>query len=144
MTNKDNVVRDLILSMMFGVAFGNIIALIFLWINTVSVITLDKWVVVTVISGLIGLVSSLIFGINDMSAKIAFPAHFISVFGLVITMNVLNGWAARDTLVHHALTVFAQFLLVYVGVWFFVTYLTHQKVSQINEKIKERKTAKGN
>ncbi len=139
MTNKQNVIRDLILSMMFGVAVGNIIALISLWINTVSVITLDKWGVVTAISGLIGLVSSLIFRINDIPAKIAYPAHFISVFGLMITMNFLNGWADWETLHNHALSVFLQFLLIYISVWLVVVYLTHQKVSKINQKIKERK-----
>lgn len=139
MTNKENMVRDLVLSVMFGIAFGNIIALIFLWANGVDVISLDKWVVVSIVSGLIGLVSSLIFSFNDLPAKIAYPLHFILVFGLVITMNVLNGWAGKNALLNHAFAVFLQFLLVYVGVWLSVAYLTHQKVSKINEKIKEHK-----
>ena len=143
MTNKDNIIRDMVLSTVIGIGIGTIIALISLWVADVTEVSLAKMVVIVVISGLIGLVSSLIFGINDLPAKISYPLHFIMVFGLVIAMNILNGWADGETLHNHALSVFLRFLLVYVGVWLFVTYLTHQKVSQINEKIKERKATKG-
>lgn len=143
MTNKDNIIKDMVLSTVIGIGIGTIIALLSLWVADVPEVSLAKMVVIVVISGLIGLVSSLIFGINDLPSKISYPLHLIMVFGLVIAMNILNGWADGETLHNHALSVFLRFLLVYVGVWLFVTYLTHQKVSQINEKIKERKSIKG-
>ncbi|AXQ77907.1 hypothetical protein DDV21_001895 [Streptococcus chenjunshii] len=63
----------------------------------------------------------------------------ILVFGLIITMNVLNGWAEQETFLHHAFSVFVPFFGVYlVGVAFYHLFDSSKGLSS-QRKIKERK-----
>ncbi|MGT2666770.1 DUF3021 family protein [Streptococcus rifensis] len=139
MTNKHKSIRDMIISILFGIAFGHIVSLISFGIYGLTSIPLIKLVVVSIVSGLIGLVSNILFGVKEIPAKVSYPLHFIAVFTLIIIMNVFNGWVDKDTFANYALNLFLQFLIVYGVIWCIVIYLNHQKVSKINERIKQRK-----
>lgn len=120
-----------------GVGVGNLISLLNLWAFGVTEISLWTWLTISLLSGVIGLIS-LIFESENLPFKLALPLHFVLVLGVIALMNWLNGWGASVL----SLPFILLFILIYLTVWLLVLYMNRQEVSKINEQIKERKKAR--
>ncbi|MGT2712839.1 DUF3021 family protein [Streptococcus oriscaviae] len=67
--------------------------------------------------------------------RVLFLYHFLVVYTLYLLANRIGG----NTENFLSLVTLIQFLLVYVLVWAVVVFMTRQKVTKINEKLRERK-----
>ncbi len=133
-------IRILINSFLIGVGVGNLIAPIFYLVNQLQQLSISALISVTLLSGLIGVVSSLLFGFYDVSLKVSLPLHFLAISGIVLLMNIYNGWFDLVNLPYLGLFLL-QFVCIYLLVWLVIIYMNRQKVSKINEKLRERKNS---
>lgn len=136
----NKIIRNIVIYFLIGVGIGNLIAPVSFMLSDVGQLTVSTYVSISVISGLIGLASLALFGLNDFPLKISLPIHYFLVLGLVLFLNFYNAFFSINNL-DYLVRFWFQFSIIYVLVWSLVIYTDHQKVSKINEKLRERKNS---
>ena len=119
---------------LIGTGFGSIIYSLILLLNQADSQTPWQIGAVVVVSGLMGLFS-MIFILDQPAFIWRLAIHFLLLYPLYLLANHLGGNREH----FFSFLTLSQFVLVYVLVWLVVVFLTRQKVTKINEKLRERK-----
>lgn len=127
--------KAIVKSFIYGVGIGTIISFfnyLFHGLTSISVFTLGT---VGLCSGLIGVVSVVLFDLLSLEYRLSFILHYVMTLLIIIVMNMVNGWNAYLL----SLKSLINFTIIYVIVWLVEIWMNHNKVNRINEKLQARK-----
>ena len=131
--------KYVLLSFMCGIGVGHVLWLLLSPFHQLIELTLPQLLNVAIVSGLVGVLSYVLFALVDRAPYIVMTLHVFFVGGAVLLLDVLNGWTNGVTLSEHVRMLIVPFVISYTLVWWLVRYATHQQVGHINRKIQEQK-----
>ena len=101
--------------------------------------TTSNIVSVMVMSGLIGIINSILKTVEDrFSFSVSILLHFVAIAVLVCCFMVYNNWGFLITNWHFWL----NFILIYLFVWLFIYLDTNIKTKKINKVLDKRRLKK--
>lgn len=127
--------KAIVKSFIYGMGIGSFISFFFYLVyglTSISVVTLG---VVSFCSGLIGIISVILFELLVIEARIAFLIHYALTLAVMITMSIITHW--KTYLITPRLLV--VFTVIYAIVWVIGLWMNHKRVVNINQKLKSRK-----
>ncbi|MBF7094746.1 DUF3021 domain-containing protein [Streptococcus sp. HF-1907] len=129
--------KKLINSFIVGVGIGDLISCLLLASSHVGTLSLANVFSVAIFSGIIGIISYILFDWMDAPLQRKLLIHFIVVMGIIYAMYHFNDWIVGNPLI-----AICRFAVIYGLIWLFVRYMIHQRISKINQKLQERRQLK--
>lgn len=129
--------KKLINSFIVGVGIGDLISCLLFASSHVGTLSLANVFSVAIFSGIIGIISYILFDWMDAPLQRKLLIHFIVVMGMIYAMYHFNDWIVGNPLI-----AICRFAVIYGLIWLFVRYMTHQRISKINQKLQERRQFK--
>lgn len=127
--------KAIVKSFIYGMGIGSFISFFFYLVYGLTSISVTTLGVVSFCSGLIGIISVILFELLVIEARIAFLIHYALTLAVMITMSIINHWK-RYLITPRLLVVFT---VIYAIVWVIELWMNHKRVANINQKLKSRK-----
>lgn len=125
----------------FSVGLGQLIYLGEYFLNGVKTIPLSVFLWTALLSGLIGVFSTLLFDM-ECPRVLKLCLHYLGILGLVLLVNWINFKGLGNSVwLHRFITIsfIFEFSFIYLIVWSILIAINHQRVIKINKQLFKRK-----
>lgn len=127
--------KAIVKSFIYGMGIGSFISFFFYLVYGLTSISVATLGVVSFCSGLIGIISVILFELLVIEVRIAFLIHYALTLAVMITMSIITHWKTY-LITPRQLVVFT---VIYAIVWVIGLWMNHKRVVNINQKLKSRK-----